>query len=145
LTNRLRDRRATLGNGAAFTINLPENHTITTARHVSDGGHGGTSVGDPHGAHPAHPRSDINQSASFKFPDDGSAHPAHATGKDTSVQSTPADNGHHAIADPEINLASIAPNHLPQHPADNSLHVTTQLDDNGVLTVTDGAHPADSC
>src|SRR5262244_1111325 len=89
--------------------------------------------------HPAHPHSD-----NFKFADDdGSAHPGHATGKDASVQSTPADNGHHAIADPEISLASIAPNHLPGHPADNSLHMPAQLDGNGVLTVTDGAHPAD--
>jgi hypothetical protein len=59
------------------------------------------------------------------------------------VQSTPADNGHHAIADPEVSLASIAPNHLPGHPAENSLHMPAQLDGNGVLTVTDGAHPAD--
>jgi hypothetical protein len=89
--------------------------------------------------HPAQPHSD-----NFKFADDdGSAHPGHATGKDASVQSTPADNGHHAIADPEVSLASIAPNHLPGHPAENSLHMPAQLDGNGVLTVTDGAHPAD--
>jgi hypothetical protein len=88
--------------------------------------------------HPAQPHSD-----NFKFADDdGSAHPGHATGKDASVQSTPADNGHHAIADPEVSLASIAPNHLPGHPAENSLHMPAQLDGNGVLTVTDGAHPA---
>jgi VCBS repeat-containing protein len=210
-------------------INLPENHTITTTRHVSDGSHGGTSVGDPptsaagedssapstsadnhvivssplteplsgngdhsaflfkpnvdhpaiadpdinlvsmardhlplqhpadnllhmparlddnmsDGAQPPHPHSDVNQSGSFKFADDGSAHPAHVIGEDTSVQSTPADNGNHTIADSEINLASIAPNHLPEHPADNSLHMPAQLDGNGVLTVTDGAHPAD--
>ena len=89
--------------------------------------------------HPAQPHSD-----NFKLADDdGSADPGHATGKDASVQSTPADNGHHAIADPEVSLASIAPNHLPGHPAENSLHMPAQLDGNGVLTVTDGAHPAD--
>src|SRR5262249_52658063 len=32
--------------------------------------------------------------------------------------------------------------HLPD-PADNSLHMPAQLDGNGVLTVTDRAHPAD--
>src|SRR5262249_58190625 len=66
-----------------------------------------------------------------------------ATGKDIWVQSTPADNGHHATVEPETNLASIAPNYLPEHPADNSLHMPAQLDDNGVLTVIDGAHPTD--
>jgi hypothetical protein len=204
-------------------INLPENHAITTAPHVSDSGRGGTSVGAPpisaagedssaqstsadnhvivsspltetlssngdhsaflfkpnvdhpaiadpdinlvpiakdhlplqhpvddsgasamtDGAQPAHPHSDVNQSASFKFADDGSTHPAYATGQDASLQLTLADNGHHAIADPEINLASITPNHLPEHPADNSLHMPAQLDGNGVFTVTEGAHPAD--
>jgi VCBS repeat-containing protein len=95
------------------------------------------------GAHAAHPHFDVNQSGGFKFADDGgSAHPAHAIGEDTSVQSTAADNGHHTIADSEINLASIAPNHLPD-PADNSLHMPAQLDGNGVLTGTDGAHPTD--
>jgi hypothetical protein len=95
------------------------------------------------GAHPADLPVDVNRLPSFKFADDGSAHPAHATGKDTSVQSIPADNGHHAIADPEIYLASIAPNHLPQHPADKSLHIPAQLDDNGVRAMTDEAHPVD--
>jgi len=94
------------------------------------------------GARPANPHSDGNQPASFKFADDGSAHPGHAIGKDTSVQSTPADNDHHASADPEINLACIAKNDLPQHPADNSLHMPAQLDDNGSPAVTDGAQPA---
>jgi hypothetical protein len=79
---------------------------------------------------------------SFKFVDDGSTDSAHATSKDASSQSTLADNGH-AIADPEINLASIAPNHLPGHPADNSLHMPAQLDGNSVFTGTDRAHPVD--
>jgi hypothetical protein len=51
------------------------------------------------------------------------------------VPSTPADNGHHSIADPEINLASIAPNQPPEHTADNSLRAPAQADD--------GPHPAD--
>jgi hypothetical protein len=58
------------------------------------------------------------------------------------VQSTPADNDHHAIADPEINLASIAKNDLPQHPGDDSLHMPAQLDDNGSPAMTAGAQPA---
>jgi len=66
------------------------------------------------GAHPAYPHFDVNQLASFKFVDDGTAHRAHATGEGTPVQSK-ADNDHHAIADPEINFASIAKDHLPQH------------------------------
>jgi hypothetical protein len=76
------------------------------------------------GAHRSHPHFDVTQWASFKFADDGSSHPAHATG--TSVQSTPADNDHHY---PEINFASNAKNHLLQ-----------QLDDDG--TITHGAHLA---
>jgi hypothetical protein len=95
------------------------------------------------GAHPGDLPVDVNQLPSFKFADDGSAHPGHATGKDTSVQSTPADSDHPASADPEINLASIAKNDLPQHPGDNSLHTPTQHDDNGSPAATDGAHPGD--
>jgi hypothetical protein len=51
------------------------------------------------------------------------------------VPSTPADDGHHSIADPEINLASIAPNQPPEHPADNLPPTPAQPDD--------GPHPAD--
>ena len=94
------------------------------------------------GAHPAHPHSDVAQFSDFKSADDASAHLAHATGKDTSVQAPPADNGHHANVDPEINLASIAPNHLPDHPADNLPHISAQLDANELRAVTDGAYPA---
>jgi len=104
-------------------------------------GNGVLTVTD--GAHPVDLPVDVNQLPSFKFADDGGTHPAHATGKDASVQSTLADNGHHAIADPEISLASITPNHLAEHPADNSLHIPVQLDGNGVRTVIDGAHPSD--
>jgi len=95
------------------------------------------------GAHPGDLPVDVNQLPSFKFADDGSAHPGHATGKDTSVQSTPADSDHPSSADPEINLGSIAKNDLPQQPADNSLHTSTQHDDNGSSAATDGAHPGD--
>ena len=94
------------------------------------------------GAHPAHPHSDVAQFSDFKSADDASAHLARATGKDTSVQAPPADNGHHANVDPEINLASIAPNHLPDHPADNLPHISAQLDANELRAVTDGAYPA---
>src|SRR5262249_22661379 len=127
---------------------LPANHHTDNFKFADNDDHPGKASHDDskindiakeQPEHPAHPHSD-----NFKFADDdGSAHPGHATGKDASVQSTPADNGRHAIADPEISLASIAPNHLPGHPADNSLHMPAQLDGNGVLTVTDGAHPAD--
>src|SRR5215472_12593281 len=83
--------------------------------------------------HPAQPHSD-----NFKLADDdGSAHPGHATGKDASVQSTPADNGHHAIANPEVSHAAIAPNRPPGHPAESSLHMPAQLDSNGVLLHVD--------
>jgi hypothetical protein len=51
------------------------------------------------------------------------------------VQSAPANNGHHPIADPEINLASIAPNQPAEHPADNLPDIPAQPDD--------GPHPAD--
>jgi VCBS repeat-containing protein len=130
-------------NLASITPNhLPEHPTDNSFHMPAQlDGNGVLTVTD--GAHPADLRVDVNQLPSFKFADDGSTHSAHATSKDASVQSTPADNGHHAIADPQISLASIAPNHLPEHPADNSLHMPAQLDGNGVLTVTDGAHPAD--
>src|SRR5262249_40659018 len=73
-----------------------------------------------HGADPAHPHVDGNQS----------------TDEDTPVQSAPANNGHHWGADPEINFASNA-----QHSADNSRYTPPQDDDNS-SAVTDGAHPA---
>src|SRR5262249_33441385 len=85
-----------------------------------------------HGADPAHPRGEVDQSPSFKFADDGSANagaipsdpptltarmsdssgthgpaaPAHGTDEDTSVQSAPANNDHHWAAGPEINFAA---------------------------------------
>src|SRR5262249_47714246 len=82
------------------------------------------------GAHPGHGQVDGSESASPKFHDDGGNHSAHAIGEG----SPPADYGHHANADPEINP--------PQHPAGNSLHAHAQHDDNDSPAVTDGdAHP----
>jgi hypothetical protein len=123
------------------TIDLPGNHTINTARNFSDDSRDGRGGKVPHET------------------------PVSVTGEETSVQSISAGNGfivsspltemlsgngdhsarlfmtsfdHHASANPEINY--IAKN-LPQHPADNSLHMPAQLADNGSPTVTDGAHP----
>jgi hypothetical protein len=118
-----------------------------------------------HGADPAHPHVDGDQSPSFKFADDGGANPgaapfdtpalaalpsnpsgahgpaarAHVPDEDTPAQPTPGNNGHHWGADPDINFASIASNHSLEHPADNSSHM--QHDDNGSPAATDGAHP----
>jgi hypothetical protein len=87
------------------------------------------------GAHPGHGQVDGSESASPNFSDNGSPQSAHATGQDISVPSALADNGHHGNADPEINLASIAPNQPPEHPADNLPPTPAQTDD--------GPHPAD--
>src|SRR5262249_57284746 len=67
----------------------------------------------------------------------------HEAGCSRLVHPTPADSDLPASADPEINLASIAKNDLPQQPADNSLHTSTQHDDNGSPAATDGAHLGD--
>jgi hypothetical protein len=115
---------------------LPENHTITTPRHVSDDG-GGDKI-----AHHS---------------------PMSTTSEDTSAQRTPADSHftvrspltetpssnadhsaslfkptveHHATVDPGISLDLIAKDHLPQHPADNGLHISAQPDHGA-----DPAHP----
>jgi len=119
-------------------LQQPADNSLHTATQHDDNG----SPAATDGAHPGRGQGDGSEQASPKFADVGGAHSAHTIGEDTSVQSTPADNDHHAIADPGINLASIAKNDLPQHPADNSLHMPAQLDDGGVLTTTDGAHPA---
>jgi VCBS repeat-containing protein len=92
-----------------------------------------------HGADPAHPHVDGNQSANAKFADVGGDHSAHANDEYTPVQSAPTNNGHHWGADPETNVASIPQNHAQERPADNSSHV--QQDDDGSPAVTDGAHP----
>jgi hypothetical protein len=118
-----------------------------------------------HGADPAHPHVDGNQSANVKFADDGNApsgalpsdpstltalpsDPSGAHGPaaralapddDTPGQSAPADNGHHWGADPDIKLASIPENHSPEQPADHSPHM--QHDDDGSPAATDGVHP----
>src|SRR5262249_16538856 len=117
-------------------INSPGNHVRKAAWHVSDDGRGGKTT---HNA------------------------PASETGEDTLAQSTSADNhfsvsspltetlrgngdhsasafkpsvDHHASVDPGINLASIPKDQLPQHPADNSLHIPGQPDHGA-----DPAHP----
>src|SRR5262245_17610148 len=119
---------------SADAINLPGDHTITTARHVSDDGRGGKT------AHES---------------------PVSATGEDTSAQSTSADHGfsvtsaltpsgsgaysafpfkpnvdHPATIDPGINLAFIPKDQPLQHPADNLIHIPAQRDHGA-----DPAHP----
>jgi hypothetical protein len=121
------------------TVDLSGHHTINTARNVSDDGRSGKIT---------------------------HASPVSATGEDTSVQSTSADNDltvsrpftatlsgnedhssfsfkpnldQHASANPEISYIANPPQ---QHPADNLPHGAAQLADNGSPTVSDGAHPA---
>src|SRR5262249_42875867 len=119
---------------SADAINLPGDHTITTARHVSDDGRGGKT------AHES---------------------PVSATGEDTSAQATSADHGfsvtstltpsgsgaysafpfkpnvdHPATIDPGINLAFIPKDQPLQHPADNLIHIHAQRDHGA-----DPAHP----
>jgi hypothetical protein len=107
-----------------------DNSLHTPTQHDDNGSPAATD-----GAHPGRGQGDGSEPASPKFADDGSPQSAHATGEDTSVPSALADNGHHPIADPEINLASIAPNQPPEHPADNLPPTPAQHDD--------GPHPAD--
>src|SRR5215831_14756482 len=103
-----------------------------------------------HGADPAHPHVDGNQSASA---DDGNAHPGKvphdppaptARSSDLSgddfAQPFKTNLDHHAVDDPETNSPSNSNNHPLQQPADNSLHTPAQHDDNGSPAVTDGAH-----
>src|SRR5262249_17788382 len=118
-----------------------------------------------HGAEPAHPHVDGNQSANVKFADDGSAPsgtvasdpptltaltsdpsgdygpaaPALAPDDDTPGQPTTADNGNHLGDDPKID--DIATDHPSQPPADNSPHAPAQHDGDGSPAETDGAHP----
>jgi hypothetical protein len=121
------------------TVDLSGHHTINTARNVSDDGRSGKIT---------------------------HASPVSATGEDTSVQSTSADNDltvsrpftatlsgnedhssfsfkpnldQHASANPEISYIANPP---LQHPADNLPHGAAQLADNGSPAVADGAHPA---
>src|SRR5262249_37423365 len=103
-----------------------------------------------HGADPAHPYVDGNQSASA---DDSNAHPgkvAHdppaptarssdLSGAD-SAQPFKTNLDHHAVEDPETNCPSNSNNHPLQQPAHNSLHTPAQHHDHGSPAVTDGAH-----
>jgi hypothetical protein len=111
------------------SVDVNEVPSVKFADNGSDHGTG------PDGAHTADPQIDSSEPTSSIFSDNGSPHSAHATGEDTSVPSALADNGHHPIADPNINLASIAPNQSPEHAADNLPPTPGQPDD--------GPHPAD--
>jgi hypothetical protein len=104
-----------------------------------------------HGADPAHPHVDGNQSASA---DDDNAHPGKVPhdppaptarssdlSGDDSAQPFKTNLDHHAVDDPETNSPSNSNNHPLQQPADNSLHTPAQHGDNGSPVVTDGAHP----
>src|SRR5262245_20236727 len=103
-----------------------------------------------HGADPAHPYVDGNQSASA---DDSNAHPGKVAhdppaptarssdvSGDDSAQPFKTNLDHHAVDDPETNSLSNSNNHPLQQPADNSLHTPAQHDHNGSPAVTDGAH-----
>src|SRR5215471_18954399 len=106
-----------------------------------------------HGADPAHPYVDGNQSASA---DDGNAHPGKVAhdppaptarssdlSGDDSAQLFKTNLDHHAVDDPETNSPSNSNNHPLQQPAHNSLHTPAQHDDNGSPAVTDGAGQVD--
>ena len=104
-----------------------------------------------HGADPAHPYVDGNQSASAddgstnsgKVPHDPPAPTALSSdvSADDSAQPFKTNLDDHAVDDPETNSPSNSNNHPLQQPADNSLHTPAQHDDNGSPAVTDGAHP----
>src|SRR5262244_2940952 len=103
-----------------------------------------------HGADPAHPYVDGNQSAnaddgstnSGKVPHDPPAPTALSrdVSADDSAQPFKTNFGQHAVDDPGTNSPSKGNNHPLQQPADNSLHTPAQHDDNGSPAVTDGAH-----
>jgi hypothetical protein len=87
------------------------------------------------GIHPGHHQLDSTEPISSASVDNGSPHLAHATGGAPSVPPTPPVNGHQSNANPEINLASIAPNQPPEHPGGNLPPTAAQPED--------GPHPAD--
>src|SRR6516164_5755705 len=112
-----------------------------------------------HGADPAHPYVDGNQSASA---DDSNAHPGKVPhdppartarssdlSGDDSARPFKTNLDHHAVDDPETNSPSNSNNHPLQQPAHNSLHTPAQHHalhtpaqhhDHGSPAVTDGAH-----
>src|SRR5262249_41493191 len=107
----------------------------------------GASAAATDGAHPGRGQGDGGEPASPNFADNGNAQSAHATGEDPSVPSTPADNGHHPIADPEINLASNAKDNSPQddhaaHPTDPP--VDPNPPDSFKFANGDSVHPGSS-
>src|SRR5262245_1024694 len=103
-----------------------------------------------HGADPAHPHVDGNQSASAdgsnahpgKVPHDPPAPTARSSdlSGDDSAQPFKTNLDHHAVDDPKTDSPSNSNNHPLQHPADNPLHTLAQPDDNGSPAVIDGAH-----
>src|SRR6516164_6025743 len=93
-----------------------------------------------HGADPAHPHVDGNQSASA----DGNAHPGKVPhdppaptarssdlSGDDSAQPFKTNLDHHAVDDPETNSPSNSSNHPLQQPADNSLQTARSSDLSG--------------
>src|SRR6516164_6362471 len=104
-----------------------------------------------HGADPAHPYVDGNQSATA---DDSNAHPGKVPhdppastapssdlSGDDSAQPFKTNLDHHAVDDPKTNFPWNSNNHPLQQPAHNSLHTPAQPDHNGSPAVTGGAHP----
>jgi hypothetical protein len=110
--------------------NFPSNaeHSADNSRHTTaQDGDKSSAVID--GAHLTHRQGDENDSAVSKFTNDGKGSP-------------PAGHGHHATAGPETNSPSVAKNHPPQQPEDNSLHTPNQYDDNGSPAASGRAHPS---
>src|SRR5262249_56667786 len=100
-------------NNNDLTTALPPQHSADGSLHTAAQDDDNGSPAGIGGAHPGRGQADGSESASPKFADVGGDHSAHATDDDRSVQSAPANNGHHWGADPEIKLASIAPNQPP--------------------------------
>src|SRR5262249_14615774 len=109
----------------------PADNSLQTLAQDDDNG----SPAATDGTHTGRGQVDVSESASPNFADNGNPQSAHASGEDPSVPSPPASNGHHPIANPEINLASIGPNQPPEHSADNLSPAPAQPDH--------GPHPAD--
>jgi hypothetical protein len=128
-------------NFGSIRQNNPSQHPADNSLHAPAQQDDDGSSAATDGSHQGRGQVDASESASPKFADVGSAYSAHTADEDTSVQSAPANKGHHWGTDPEINFASIRQNNPSQHPADNSLHAPVQQDDNASPAATDGAHP----
>jgi hypothetical protein len=114
---------------------IPQNHSLEhpadNSPHMQQDDNGSPAATD--GAHLG--RGQVDGSESANFADNGSPRATHSTGEDTSVPSTPADNGHHPIDDSDIGVASIPQNDMSEHPADNLPDVPAQANH--------AAHPTD--